>query len=216
MVEFIILNYITKEELAKIREDFSKGKHKKIKEAEKEENKIVANNVDINLEEKVTTDTNENRYRIKDRGIEVIICTTNSYVFEYYKKKNKYPKDLICMRCKQRINNVYGIPVRKIKNGDEINYDVYGVYHSLTCAYDTYIKFYKNDVLFRNSEQLFREISLKLKGTHDIPEAKDINLLEDNYGPLTKEEYDDEDVKIKDEQSIIFIPVKRMYKLEKN
>lgn len=210
MVEFLILNYITKEELSNIRERFNEGKHFGIKSITKENN--IINDLEITIEEQVTTDISESKYRIKDRGIEVIICTSNHYVYEYYKLHGEYPEDLKCSRCGIKVNSVYGIPVRK--NVDV--YDVYGVYHSLVCAYDVYIKYYKSDILFRNTEQLFREISYKITGSADIAEAKDINLLDNNNGPLSKEEYDDDSIRMDNESSIIFMPVKRIHRMIKN
>lgn len=209
MVEFLILNYITKEELAKIRSRFNAGKHLKINSIKKQNS--VVNNVEINIEEQVSTDVTENKYRIKDRGVEVIICTSNHYVYEYYKIHEEYPEDLKCMRCNKHVTSVYGIPIRKNVNV----YDVYGVYHNLVCAYDIYIRYYRNDILFRNSEQLFREIAYRLTGSSDIAEAKDINLLETNNGPLNVEEYDDESIKIENESSMVFMPVKRLHKMVK-
>lgn len=209
----LILNYITKKKLDEIKESYENGEHLLIEEIEKNKTLITEEKDErkIEMKEKLTTDNNQDIFTKKDKGVKKTIYCNNQYVYNYFREHHEYPKDLVCIRCKAQVVHLWGIPIKKTKLKNKTIYHIIGVYHSNKCAYAEYRKYYSDDTLFNETDKLMKEINFKLLGTHEIGEAKNINLLDVNNGPLDIEKFDDDEIMIDDFGTIEFFPVRIMY-----
>lgn len=126
-----------------------------------------------------------------------LIVTSNYEMFNNYKDGEGLPIKGKCQWCLlQIIRPPIGIPIKCIKNKDKYIFYVDGVYCSFPCCFSGLkrLLFYtfKNDKpLYKNSEQLLRLMyDLNYPGKK-LFEAPDWQLLVENGGSLTKENFFD-------------------------
>lgn len=191
-------------------------------------NKINVSLAFTNTSNRIGKDHNSRMFRFNDKtNVGQIVATTNHGAYQYGKdlNENKTPTNRI-LRCRWTGREIkdrvpIGIPISMEKNlqTGEIVFHVDDTYSNFGCALAGLKRFHfchriYRDPLYMNAEQLLHCMYYAMypdkKGTR-IVEAKDPRLLEINGGPLTDEEYDDENYEYVQMPNVAVLPLKRQF-----
>ena len=170
----------------------------------------------------------EETYRISDNTvIGKTVITTNHSNYKYFKDKDEKKYDVVkprqrCIYCKRIIvHEPIGIPLEMEYNNVDKNVRFYtdGTYCNFGCAYAdlkrqlNVPRSYK-DPLYMDSESMLYTMYYDMHpskiGTRII-EAPDWRLLDENGGPLTSEQFDNNSYKYMQVPTLVTIPAKRQY-----
>ena len=164
-------------------------------------------------------------YSFKDKGNNhQTVYTTNHALYEYMSKKNSGEISelpiLKCKYCKRNIrNDPVGLPISMQIEGDELYFTVIDNFCDFGCAF-SFLK-RKNGInrlyrgpLYENAEQMLHAMYYRVypeKVGEMIRDKDDWDLLRENGGPLTDEEFDYEASIYVPIPSVNITPVKKQY-----
>jgi len=202
-----------------ITQRFFKGEYK---DRTLTENKIKTTNGSIKLGKDVGQKITSEVFQFKDRNNNYqTIYTTNHSLYKYVSENSTEIPILKCKYCKRdKLKNPIGLPIAMEieKNGNVIFYTI-DVYCDFGCAFsflkrkNSENRFYRNS-LYMNAEQLLYCLFYRIypdKIGKKIKSKVDWDLLRENGGSLTNEEFDSESFEYMPIPSVIMLPTKRQY-----
>ena len=172
-------------------------------------------------------DSTSEVYRFLDRSNNnQVILTTNHSLYKYALEENKESRGLLnkpilkCKYCKRTIlKSPIGLPISMEPEGDKLLFSVIDSFCDFGCAL-SYLKrrlmesrLYKGP-LYMNSEQMLYCMYYRMypdRIGQSICEKPDWDLLRENGGPLSNEEFDSNNSNYISIPSIVILPSKRQY-----
>lgn len=189
------------------------------------ETKIRASVSVVKIGKEIGNDKNSEVFSYKDKNNNnQIIYTTNHTLYNYVMNSNPNSKEnapiLKCKYCKRgNLRRPIGLPIKMEKKKDEITFHVIDSFCDFGCAF-SHLKrrtgthrLYRG-TLFANAEQLLHLFYYRVfpdRIGESIREKPDWDLLRDNGGPLTNEEFDMNSSEYIPVPSIILQPAKQQY-----
>ena len=187
----------------------------------------------VKIGKDIGNDKNSEVFSYKDRNNNnQVIYTTNHALYKYVmdsqsgntKDTKENPPILKCKYCKRGgMRRPIGLPIKmekKVKKGgEEITFHVVDSFCDFGCAFSylkrrtTISRLYRG-TLFANAEQLLHIFYYRVypdRIGESIREKPDWDLLRENGGPLTNEEFDSNNSEYIPVPSIILQPAKQQY-----
>lgn len=186
-------------------------------------NKISLSSAFINLNQRIGSDANSRVYRFNDKSnLGQIIVTTNHDSYQYFRDSSSETPRSICPWSRREILDE-GVIIPVYMEIDKVTNKIYFYgekkCYNFGCALSTLkylLSCYHNykDPLYMDADQMlhiyyYRSYPDKI-GTR-IVEAKHWELLDINQGPLTNEEYDDDQYMYIPVPNVVICPIKRQY-----
>lgn len=189
--------------------------------------KVTMSSAFVNLGQRVGTDSSSEIYRFNDKTNQgQLIITTNHEQYKHAKEqsegKNTEPSVVNCKWCNRLIKGpTLGIPISMSvnKHTSEVRFNIIDFHHSFECALATLKRRYSTfrmykDPLLMDAEQMlhcmYYKMHPKKKGTR-IREALDPDLLVNNNGPLTEDEWESDQHTYISVPNVVLVPVKKQY-----
>lgn len=183
-----------------------------------------------NSRKEIGIDYSSEIYRFLDRSSNnQIILTTNHSLYKYSQEEGERPI-LHCKYCKRLVSKTpIGLPIKMEREDDKVVFSVLDSFCDFGCCF-SFLKrrvsenrAYKGS-LYMNAEQILYCMYYRMhpdKMGTSILEKPDWDLLKENGGPLTDEEFDSDNVSYVSLPSIVVLPSKKQYvkhnfKKEKN
>jgi hypothetical protein len=209
---------IRKIEVKKINQLFFKGEYEtRVLPCKKIKNTKGAIKMGKNVGQQVT----EEVFQFKDRNNNYqTICTTNHALYAYADDETKEKPIIKCKYCKRSVlKNYIGLPIAIEKKDKNMIFYVTDSFCDFGCAYSFLKRKSSENRLFRNSLYMNAEQMLYCfyygiyseKVGEKIKEKPDWDLLRDNGGPLTNEEFDSDNTEYVPTPCIIMLPAKKQY-----
>lgn len=187
--------------------------------------KVHISNASVKPGKEIGKTASSEIYRFTDR------CNNNQSIFTTNHNLYKYVTDLqngkivdspilrckYCKRC--NLKRPIGLPISMILSGDETIFTVVDSFCDFGCAF-SYLKRKNSEnriyrgPLYMNTEQLLYCLYYKIypeKTGQSIKEKPDWDLLRENGGPLTDEEFDFDTTEYISIPSVITFPAKKQY-----
>jgi len=181
----------------------------------------------INMAKSMGYNPTEKNYRLKDKSITgKVVVTTNHDNYQYVRDLNtKTPtnqKAYRCLHCKRIIKgSSVGIPLEMSMNRQNKNITFYteGTYCHFGCAYadlKRQLRVQKKyiDPLYMDAESMLYTMYYKMypkNAGKKIRSSPDWRLLDENNGPLTSEQFDEEKYEYVQVPTLVILPAKRQY-----
>lgn len=187
--------------------------------------KIRSSSALIKLGKEIGKDNSSEIYRFIDKSNNSQSILTTNHAFYTYMLNMQNGKSvdkpiLKCKYCKRNITKTpIGLPVSMILKGSETHFIVSDVFCDFGCAY-SYVKRkngenrYFKDSLYMNSEQLLYAMYYQMypdRSGKSIKDKNDWELLRENGGPLTDEEFDSDAALYVSIPSVVTLPCKKQY-----
>ena len=170
-------------------------------------NKKIKNiGASLKIGKDVGNDMNSEVYRFKDKNNNnQTIYTTNHALYDYINKTNQGNiTDLPILKCKYckrgSLKSPIGLPISMDIQNDKVTFTVIDAFCDFGCAF-SYLKRKKNESrlyrgpIYANAEQILYFLYYRVypdKVGENIKDKPDWELLRENGGPLTNEEFDSE------------------------
>jgi len=173
----------------------------------------------------VGNDISSEVYRFKDKGNNnQTIYTTNHALYSYITKKNEGKMSelpiLKCKYCKRgSLKSPIGLPISMEIDKDNVSFSVIDSFCDFGCAF-SYLKRKKTESrlyrgpIYANAEQLLYALYYRVypdKFGENIKDKPDWEMLRENGGPLTNEEFDSESSEYFSIPSITINSAKKQY-----
>jgi hypothetical protein len=170
-----------------------RGDYKSTKEVPKSS---VSSSLVSHANEAATSDRSAERLAITIGRHKVYIVTTEQRVFYAQLGCTRTPPILLCKWCRLRINSSWvGIPINHVKKGQEEYFYTTGTYCCYSCAYAhlrcilSQYRASSHSSKYINSEQYLKYLFHQQYPNKQLHASPDWNLLEDNGGPLSREDF---------------------------
>jgi len=187
----------------------------------------------IKISKDVGKNVNSEIFRFKDKNNNnQTIYTTNHKLYDYYTNDSDEIPNIRCKYCKRTIlKNPMGLPIsmeitrEKDGNPPKISFTTIDAFCDFGCTFShlkrkTGQSRIYNGPLYSNAEQILYCLYYRVhpdKLGENINEKPDWELLKENGGPLTNEEFDNETSEYFSVPSVTVAPVKKQYfKINKN
>ena len=189
------------------------------------ENKIKNASCLLKFGKDVGNDSNSEVYRFKDKNNNnQTIYTCNHSLYEYSINKsagkNVELPILKCLYCRRKIlKNPIGLPISMEINNEDISFSVVDNFCDFGCVF-SYLKRKIGDSrmyrgpLYENAEQILYALYYRVypdKKGENIKDKPDWDLLRENGGPLTNEEFDSDSYSYIPVPMVNILPVKKQY-----
>jgi len=164
------------------------------------------------LSTKISENPYSNQYIVRDSQIQEKFVTDNCEVFTKFLNSDGTEISGNCDWCKRKINKGFGVPIRMIKKDDTYIIYCIGKCCGYRCAFSRWrYKYYiDRNSRFCHGEQILKFLFFKQYNGKELIEAPDPDLLKENGGSLTYEEFDSHEYILT--PNIIFAPIKQEYK----
>ena len=187
------------------------------------ENKIRSGVSVVKIGKDIGNDKSSEIFSYKDKNNNnQIIYTTNHALYKYISEGSSGINCPIlkCQYCKRgNLKKPIGLPIAMSKEGEKITFHVTGSFCDFGCAF-SHLKrrtgtsrLYRGP-LFMNSEQMLNLLYYRVypeRVGETIKEKPDWDLLRDNGGPLTNEEFDSSSSEYVPIPSMILLPSKQQF-----
>jgi hypothetical protein len=186
------------------------------------ENKIRGSVSVVKIGKEIGSDKNSEVFSYKDKNNNnLIVYTTNHSLYKYVLEGTKEnPPILKCKYCKRGgMRRPIGLPISMTRKKDEVTFNVVDSFCDFGCCF-SYLKrrtgtsrLYRG-ILFANAEQLLHIMYYHVypdRIGESIKEKPDWDLLRDNGGPLSNEEFDADTSTYIPIPSLILQPAKQQY-----
>lgn len=154
-------------------------------------------------------------YRDKHNSVQTLV-TTDHARYEAFINGTPCPGGT-CRYCGYTFTHEpVGIPIKYTKDGDKHIYHVDGCYCGLSCAYSKLREEMSKHRRYRNpaynqSEPLLKRLHAAFYPGEELCEAKDPQLADVNKGPLTREEYMQDNYSYVPLPSVVLAPCKNIF-----
>ena len=191
------------------------------------ESRIKSSGTVLKISKDVGKDVNSEIFRFKDKNNNnQTIYTTNHALYNNYATDTKPSVNLRCKYCKRAgMKNPLGLPISMEISGDDVTFTTIDAFCDFGCTFSHLKRItgqsrIYNGPLYSNSEQILYCLYYRLypdKTGENIKDKPDWDLLKENGGPLTDEEFDNQSCIYFSVPSVTVIPVKKQYfKFNKN
>jgi hypothetical protein len=194
-------------------DELLQGKHKGVAKVPKSE---VSSSLVSHANEAATSDRSSERLTIALGRHKVYIVTTEQRVLDAY-QQGTTPR-LLCKWCRLHIDGSWvGIPVSHVKKGQEEFFYTTGAYCCYSCAYAhlrcilSQYRASAHSSKYINSEQYLKYLFHQQHPGEELYASPDWNLLEDNGGPLSKQDFFAKSSKYVPLASMKIVPTKCAY-----
>jgi uncharacterized protein YutD len=186
------------------------------------ENKIKSSHASIKMGKDVGYKSTAEVFQFKDKNNNYqTIYTTNHASYDYFSGNIDEKPLLRCKYCKRgNLKNSIGLPISmEIQNNNNIIFYVIDTFCDFGCAFSFLKRKNSENRLFRNSLYMNAEQMLYCfyyrvfpdKIGEKIKEKPDWDLLRENGGSLTNEEFDSDATEYVLVPSLIMLPSKKQY-----
>lgn len=184
-------------------------------------NKIKISTASVKMGKDVGQKESAEVFQFKDKNNNYqTIYTTNHVSYKQFSEETNEKPIIKCKYCKRgNLKNSVGLPIAIEKKDGVIIYYIIDSFCDFGCAFSFLKRKNSESRLFRNSLYMNAEQMLYCfyygvypdKVGEKIKEKPDWDLLRENGGPLTNEEFDSDSTEYVHVPSIIMLPAKKQY-----